>query len=46
MLGVRSWIFEAGCGMVIDGELQLLTEELDDAAANALLLERFPARDV
>ena len=42
MLGVRSWIFEAGCGMVIDGELQLLTEEIDDAAANALLLERFP----
>ena len=42
MLGVRSWIFEAGCGMVIDGELQLLTEEIDDAAAHALLLERFP----
>ena len=42
MLGVRSWIFEAGCGMVVDGELQLLTEELDDSAANALLLSRFP----
>jgi hydroxymethylpyrimidine pyrophosphatase-like HAD family hydrolase len=42
MLGVRSWIFEAGCGMVIDGELQPLTEELDDSAANALLLSRFP----
>jgi hydroxymethylpyrimidine pyrophosphatase-like HAD family hydrolase len=41
MLGVRSWIFEAGCGMVIDGELQLLTEELDDSGANKLLLERF-----
>ncbi len=41
MLGVRSWIFEAGCGMVLDGELHLLTEEIDDAAANALLLERF-----
>jgi phosphoglycolate phosphatase len=44
MLGVRSWIFEAGCGMVIDGELQLLTEELDDAPANALLLSRYAGR--
>jgi hydroxymethylpyrimidine pyrophosphatase-like HAD family hydrolase len=42
MLGVRSWIFEAGCGMVIDGEVVPLVEELDDSAANALLLERFP----
>jgi hydroxymethylpyrimidine pyrophosphatase-like HAD family hydrolase len=44
MLGVRSWIFEAGCGMVIDGELQLLTEEIDDTEANALLLSRYPGR--
>jgi phosphoglycolate phosphatase len=44
MLGVRSWIFEAGCGMVVDGELQLLTEEIDDAAANALLLSRYVGR--
>jgi phosphoglycolate phosphatase len=44
MLGVRSWIFEAGCGMVVDGELQLLTEEIDDAAANALLLSRYAGR--
>jgi hydroxymethylpyrimidine pyrophosphatase-like HAD family hydrolase len=42
MLGVRSWIFEAGCGMVVDGEVELLTEDLDDSGANALLLERFP----
>ena len=42
MLGVRSWIFEAGCGMVVDGELELLTEEIDDSGANALLLSRFP----
>jgi len=44
MLGVRSWIFEAGCGMVLDGELQLLTEELDDSGANALLLSRYAGR--
>jgi hydroxymethylpyrimidine pyrophosphatase-like HAD family hydrolase len=44
MLGVRSWIFEAGCGMVIDGELHLLTEELDDSGANALLLSRYAGR--
>jgi hydroxymethylpyrimidine pyrophosphatase-like HAD family hydrolase len=44
MLGVRSWIFEAGCGMVIDGELQLLTEDIDDAEANALLLSRYAGR--
>jgi hypothetical protein len=44
MLGVRSWIFEAGCGMVLDGELQLLTEEIDDAGANALLLSRYAGR--
>jgi hydroxymethylpyrimidine pyrophosphatase-like HAD family hydrolase len=44
MLGARSWIFEAGCGMVLDGELQLLTEELDDSGANALLLARYEGR--
>ena len=41
MLGVRSWIFEAGCGIVVDGEVELLTEDLDDSGANALLLSRF-----
>jgi hydroxymethylpyrimidine pyrophosphatase-like HAD family hydrolase len=44
MLGLRSWIYEAGCGMVIDGEQQLLTEEIDDAAANALLLSHYAGR--
>ena len=42
MLGLRSWIYEAGCGMVLDGEVVSLVEEADDAGANALLLERFP----
>ena len=42
LLGLRSYIYEAGCGMVLDGEVVSLVEELDDAAANALLLERFP----
>jgi hydroxymethylpyrimidine pyrophosphatase-like HAD family hydrolase len=44
MLGLRSWIYEAGRGMVIDGEQQLLTEEIDDAAANALLLSHYAGR--
>ena len=44
MLGVRSYIFEAGCGMVLDGELEWLAEEVDDAGANALLLERYAGR--
>jgi hydroxymethylpyrimidine pyrophosphatase-like HAD family hydrolase len=42
LLGVRSYIFEAGCGMVLDGEVESLVEEQDDGPANALLLERFP----
>jgi hydroxymethylpyrimidine pyrophosphatase-like HAD family hydrolase len=44
LLGVRSYIFEAGCGMVLDGEVQRLAEDADDAAANALLLERYAGR--
>src|SRR4051794_16747876 len=44
MLGARSWIFEAGCGVVVDGEVQLLTEEGDDSEANALLLSRYAER--
>jgi hypothetical protein len=44
MLGVRSWIFEAGCGMVVDGELVSLVDEADDSGANALLLSRFPLK--
>jgi hydroxymethylpyrimidine pyrophosphatase-like HAD family hydrolase len=42
LLGLRSYIFEAGCGMVLDGEVEWLVDEADDAGANALLLERFP----
>jgi phosphoglycolate phosphatase len=41
ILGLRSWIFEAGCGMVVDGEVVALVEEEDDAGANALLLSRY-----
>jgi hydroxymethylpyrimidine pyrophosphatase-like HAD family hydrolase len=44
MLGLRSFIYEAGCGMVLDGEDQLLTEEVDDAGANTLLLSRYAGR--
>ena len=47
LLGLRSYIFEAGCGMVLDGELRLLTEEIDDAARDrAAARARFAARDV
>ena len=44
LLGLRSYIFEAGCGMVLDGEVMSLVEELDDAGAHALLLARYPGR--
>jgi hydroxymethylpyrimidine pyrophosphatase-like HAD family hydrolase len=44
MLGVRSYIFEAGCGMVLDGEVERLVEEADDAGANALLLDAYAGR--
>ena len=44
MLGVRSYIFEAGCGMVLDGELEWLAEPGDDTGARALLLERYAGR--
>jgi hydroxymethylpyrimidine pyrophosphatase-like HAD family hydrolase len=44
MLGVRSYIFEAGCGMVLDGEIEWLAESGDDAAANELLLSRYAGR--
>jgi phosphoglycolate phosphatase len=44
MLGLRSWIYEAGCGMVVDGEVVPLVEELDDSGANALLLSRYAGR--
>src|SRR5215217_3172934 len=44
ILGLRSYIFEAGCGLVLDGEVRWLAEEVDDGAANALLLERYAGR--
>jgi phosphoglycolate phosphatase len=44
MLGVRSYIFEAGCGMVLDGEIEWLVDAGDDAAANELLLSRYAGR--
>ena len=44
LLGVRSYIFEAGCGIVLDGEVEWLVEDEDDAGANALLLERYAGR--
>src|SRR5215208_5278078 len=44
LLGLRSYIFEAGCGMVLDGEVSRLVDELDDAEANALLLSHYAGR--
>jgi hydroxymethylpyrimidine pyrophosphatase-like HAD family hydrolase len=41
LLGLRSYIFEAGCGLVLDGELVWSAGDADDAEANALLLERY-----
>ena len=44
LIGARSYIFEAGCGLVLDGEVERVAEDVDDAAANALLLERYAGR--
>jgi phosphoglycolate phosphatase len=44
LLGLRSYIFEAGVGLVLDGEVQWMAEEVDDGNANALLLERYAGR--
>ena len=44
MLGLSSFIYEAGAGVVLDGEVMWAAEETDDAAANALLLERYAGR--
>ena len=56
MLGLRSYIFEAGCGLVLDGELEWLTdgleprdgktihEQIEESGAPALLLERYAGR--
>ncbi len=44
LLGLCSYIFEAGCGMVLDGEVESLVDEIDDSTANAVLLERYAGR--
>jgi len=56
MLGLRSYIFEAGCGLVLDGEVEWLTDgleprdgqtihdQIEASGAPALLLERYPGR--
>ena len=44
LLGLRSYVYEAGAGVILDGELLWAAEEGDDAAANALLLERYAGR--
>jgi hydroxymethylpyrimidine pyrophosphatase-like HAD family hydrolase len=56
MLGLRSYIFEAGCGMVLDGELEWLTdgleprdgktihEQIEESGAPALLLDHYAGR--
>ena len=56
MLGLPSYIFEAGCGLVLDGELEWLTdglepregktihEQIEESGAPALLLEPYAGR--
>src|SRR4051812_37946671 len=56
MLGVSSYIFEAGCGLVLDGELEWLTDgieprdgrtihdQIEASGVVALLLDRFDGR--
>jgi hydroxymethylpyrimidine pyrophosphatase-like HAD family hydrolase len=56
MLGVSSYIFEAGCGLVLDGELEWLTDglepregqtihdQIEASGAVGVLLERFSGR--
>jgi hydroxymethylpyrimidine pyrophosphatase-like HAD family hydrolase len=44
LLGLRSYIYEAGCGMVLDGEVMSLVDDADDAEANALLLAHYAGR--
>src|SRR4051794_3007823 len=44
LLGLRSYIYEAGCGMVLDGEVVSLVDDADDEGANALLLSRYAGR--
>jgi len=55
IIGTRSYIFEAGAGLVLDGELHWLTgelvpnertifEQITDSGAPALLLDRYAGR--
>jgi hydroxymethylpyrimidine pyrophosphatase-like HAD family hydrolase len=55
LLGCRAYIFEVGSGLVMDGEREWLTgdlvpgkrsihDQIEDAGAPALLLERYPRR--
>ena len=56
LLGLRAYIFEAGCGLVLDGELEWLTdgleprdgktihEQIEESGAPALLLEHYAGR--
>jgi hypothetical protein len=56
LIGSSSYIFEIGCGLVVDGELEWLTDDLvptdagtihdqiEDSGAPALLLDRFGDR--
>src|SRR3954447_18711471 len=44
LLGLRSYIYEAGCGLVLDGELVWSAGGAGDAEASALLLERYAGR--
>ena len=56
MLGLDTYIFEAGCGLVLDGELEWLTDgleprdgktihdQIEESGAPALLLSRYEGR--
>jgi phosphoglycolate phosphatase len=55
LIGSRAYIYEVGCGLVVDGEEEFLTDELvpgektihqqiTDSGAPALLLERYRGR--
>jgi hypothetical protein len=48
LLGVRSYVFEAGAGLVLDGEVEWLTEQrfarIEESGAPRLLLERYAGR--
>ena len=43
LLGQRSYIFELGCGLVLDGELEWLTDGIVPSAANGTIYEQIAA---